>query len=113
MVLLRGIEYLERLHLGHDRIIPHALGLQFRDDPLRHGFLLGAVVEDRRAILRADVPPLAVQGRGVVDREKDVQQVVERDDRGIEGDLQDFGVAGRPGADLLVRRVGDVPARIA
>ena len=113
MVLLGGIERRERLELRHDRLIPQLLRLKLGDHALCRGLLLGTVIEDRRAILRADVGALAVEGGRVVDREEDVEQVFERDDLGIERDLYDLGVAGGSGADVLVRRVGDAPAGIS
>jgi len=49
---------------------------------LRHRLLVRRVVEDGGAVLRPDIPALAVECRRVVDREEDVQQVVEGHDRG-------------------------------
>src|SRR6185437_15867327 len=40
VVLLGRIETLERLHLGHDRIVPHVLRCELLDDLLRHRLLL-------------------------------------------------------------------------
>src|SRR5439155_11013533 len=89
------------------------LRLELLDDRLRHGLLLRRVIEDGRAVLRADVPTLTVQRGRVVNREEDVEQVVERYDGGVEGDLDDLGVARGAGADFLVRRVRDAPAGVA
>ena len=41
-----------------------------------------------------------------MNREVDMEQVLETDDLRIERDLHDLGVACGPGADVLVRRVG-------
>src|SRR6266480_4163890 len=55
------------------------VGTQYRSAVFYHT----RVIEDGRAVLRADVPALAVEGGRVVDREEDVEQVVERDDGGV------------------------------
>src|SRR5207244_1681751 len=73
VVLLGRIEGLERLHFGHDRVVPHVLGCELLDHLLRHGFLLRRVIEDRRPLLRPDVPALTVERGRVVDREEDVE----------------------------------------
>src|SRR5207247_692599 len=75
--------------------------------------LLGAVVEDRRAVLRARIGPLAVERGGVVEREEHLEQLAVGDDCGIEGDLHDLRVPRRAGAHRFVARMGHVPARVA
>src|SRR5438105_15561208 len=42
-----------------------------------------------------------------------MQQLVERDDAGVERDLHDLGMTGAAGAHVLVRRVGHVAPRVA
>src|SRR5690606_32548854 len=113
VVLLGGVERVQRRDLGHDRRVPDLLGLQLRDHFLRDPLLLLGMIEDRGAVLRADVGALAVQRRGVVDREEDAQQVAVGELVRVELDLHDLRVAGRAGADLLVRRVGHVAAGVA
>src|SRR2546421_1706134 len=113
MVLLRRVERPERLELGHNRIVPHLAGPKLGHDALRRRLLLGRMVENRRAVLRAHVAALTVQRRRVVNREEHVQQLVERHDGGIEADLHDLGVTGGAGAHVLVRRVGHTTPRIA
>ena len=71
------------------------------------------MVEDDGAVLRAGVGALPVQRRRVVRGEEDVEEVAVADDVGVEVDLDDFGVAGAPGADGVVRRVLDVAAHVA
>ena len=61
----------------------------------RRRLLLGRVEEDGRAVLRADVGPLAVQLRRVVAVPEDVEQRVVRDHRRVVVHLDDLGVAGR------------------
>ena len=67
--------------------------------------LLVVVVEDGRAVLRADVVALAVERRGVVRLPEDAEQVFERDFGRVVRDLHDLGVAGGSRADLFVGRV--------
>src|SRR5207245_8326935 len=66
-----------------------------------------------RAVVRARVAARTVQRGRVVNREERVQELVERHDGGIEGDLHDLGMAGGAGAHVLVRRVGHVAPRVA
>ena len=49
---------------------------------------------DARAVLRTDVVALAVRRGRVVDVKEDLQDLAQRDALGIEGDPNDFGVAG-------------------
>lgn len=61
--------------------------------------------KDGRAILCANIVPLAVQGRRIVDCEEDLQNFLEGNDLRIERELDDFGVAGGALADLIVGRI--------
>src|SRR5262249_23024499 len=74
-------------------------------DPL----LLVAGVEDRRAVAAADVVALPVLRRRVVDLEEELEQVAERDELGVEDDLDRLGVT----LVVAVGRVGDVTAGVA
>ena len=98
-----------RRHLGHDLAGPEARGLDIGDRVLGDAALLVVEVEDRRAVAHADVVPLAVQRRRVVDLEEELEQVAVRGLLGIEDDLDRLGV--RP--VVAVRRVRDVAARVA
>ena len=75
--------------------------------------LVVRLVEDDRPILRAFVRSLTVEARRVVRPPEDGEQVVEGDDRGVVLDLNDFGVPGQPGANLLISRVRHVAARVS
>src|SRR2546428_13012501 len=79
VVLLGGMEFGERDELGHDWVVPDLPHLELLDHLLRDGALLGAVVEDRRAGLRARVWPLAVWRGGVVERGGHPAQLAGRD----------------------------------
>ena len=102
MVILGGVEGLERQYLGDDGIIPEVLRLEVTDDFQRGGLLPGQCGEDGGAVLGANVTALAVEGGGVVDGEEDVQEDSVGDMSGVKGDAHDLGVTGVPGADLLV-----------
>jgi len=64
--------------------------------------LLGGMGEDDRAILVADVGPLAVHLGGVMHLEEILHERAVGDLGRIEGDLDDLGVTGALGPDLLV-----------
>ena len=112
MVLLGGIKRIERLELGHNRIVPDLLGFELGDHAFGGGFLLGGVVIDCRSILRTHIGPLLIEGRGIVNSEKDVQQIRVRDHVGIERHLHHFRVSRAPGAHLLVGGSRDMAARV-
>ena len=111
MVLLRAPEGLRGLDRGHDRVAETLLGA-LHHAPRGLGLLVG-VGEDHRAILIADVRPLAVELRRVVDLEVLLHQVLVVHLGGIEGDLANLDVAGGPAAHLLVGRVVDMAALVS
>jgi hypothetical protein len=65
-------------------------------------FLLCISIENRGAVLGANVISLPVEGRGIVGREKYGHQVAKRNLRWIEFDLGHFRMPGVAGANLLV-----------
>ena len=69
--------------------------------------------EDDRAVLRAGVGTLAVEGGRVVGVPKKVDDFLVGNFRRVVGDLHDFGVSGSAGADLLVGRVFGLSAGVA
>ena len=80
---------------------------------MRRGFLLAsAMVEDRRAVLAAEIEALAVAGGRIVDPPECLEQLRVADLGRVEPDLDRLGVAGAVPADPLVGRVRDVPAGI-
>src|SRR5258708_5840313 len=84
MERLRGPERGRRDDLGHDRAGPLARLIHLLLHALSDLLLAFVVIEDRRAVLRADVVALAV-GRGrVVQSEEELQNVFEADLRWIE-----------------------------
>src|SRR6185437_15724822 len=113
VVLLRAPERARGGDLGHDRTgKPAAAVERLLRTPRRR--LLGRIqIEDRGAVLAANVRTLAVDRRGVVILPEHLQQSVETHLRGIELDLHHLGVAGAVGTDLLVGRVVGHAARVA
>ncbi len=75
LVVLLGLpEVRSRRHLGHDRRAKGSRCVQLRDlCPCRRGLFL-RMREDHAAVLRAPVRALPVQLRGIVQREKRIQQ---------------------------------------
>src|SRR5215813_8326225 len=113
MIFLRLVESVEFRHLSHNRLVPDFLACDVSDDFVSDGFLLRRVIEDRGAILRADIGALTIQSRRIVDRKEDFEQFLERDHLRIELDLHDLGVACFSRAYLFIRRIGHSAARIA
>lgn len=66
-------------------------------------------IEDRRPVARAAVVALAVQRRGIMDLEKELQQLAIADGLRIEGDLNGFGVI----AVVAIGRVWHLAAGVA
>ena len=81
---------------------------------LGSGFrLLGRVGEDRGAVLRADVPALAVHLGRVVEAPELVHELAVRDLARIERHLDALGMARAAAADVLVVRVLGLSADVA
>ena len=102
------------LELRHDR--PRAeLAARLERGDLRLGSreLLGRVVEDGAAVLRAAVVALPVERRRVVQREEDVEQPLEGHRGRLERDAHGLGVARRALAHLAVLRVLRAAANVA
>ena len=70
------------------------------------------VVEDGRAILSSHVVALPIERRGIMRLEEHSEQIGERDLGRVVRHLHDFGVAGSPGTDLLIRRLLDIAAAV-
>ena len=113
MVVFGGVEGTEGLEFGDDGGGPELAGGNVGDDGLGLDLLVGGVVEDGRAVLRADIGALTIGGGGVVDGEEDFEQVGVADGGRIKGDLDGLSVAGKPGAHLLIGRIGAITADVA
>ena len=69
--------------------------------------------EDGGAVLIADIAELPVDDGGVDVVPEDVEQLLIRHLCRVKDHLHGFGVSGLAAGDLFVRRVVDVPARVA
>src|SRR5262245_21797506 len=77
-------------------------------------FLLASVmVEDRRAVLAAEIEALAVAGGRIMDPPEHLKQLCVADLGRVEPHLDRLGVAGAVPADLSVAGVRDVAAGVA
>src|ERR1700674_1461999 len=63
------------------------------------------MVKDDRTILRAHVRALAVRGRGIMVRPKNIKQLLVANECWIELDLHHFGMAGLVRAHVFVSRI--------
>ena len=84
-------------------------GVELLDVGVRDFLLIGVLVKNCGAVLGAVVRPLIIQFGGVVDGEKNPQQLAVGDLRRIEDDFHGFGVAGFAGADGFVLAVSWEP----
>jgi len=71
------------------------------------------VDENRRAILRTHIRPLAIDGRWIVAAPEDIEQLGEADFLRIKRHLHGFGMSGAVAADLAIGGIGLGPAGIA
>src|ERR1700733_13347564 len=71
------------------------------------------MVEDRRAVLAAEIEALAVAGGRIVDLPERLEQLLVADLARVEPHLDRLGVAGAVPADLPIGRVRHMPAGIA
>jgi hypothetical protein len=111
VVLLGPVERGRRGDLGDDLPLARLLLGVTRCD---RGFqLAGVMVEDRRAVLAADVEPLAVTRGRIVAPPERLEQLRVADLGRVEPHLDRLGVAGAVPADLLVAGVGDLAAGVA
>ncbi len=100
MVILCREELFQRGDLRDDSLLELFLGLLQGDLCF---FFLGCVVEkDDGPVLGAVIRALGVQRGWVMDFPEDLQDLGVRDDLGIEGDLNDLGMASGPITDLFV-----------
>src|SRR6266516_3259532 len=79
----------------------------------REFLLVSIMIENRRAVLAAHLPALAVAGGRIVDSPERFQQLGVTDLGRVEPYLDGLGVAGAVPADPLVGRVRDSPAGVA
>lgn len=112
LVIVFGlIEFRKRHDLRHDGVLEFRLRGGFRF--LCGGLLRVVLVENHGPVLGAVIWSLPVEGRRIVRGPEYFQERLKTDLRGVELQLHHLGMAGFPGANLLVGRVGHVPTRIA
>src|SRR6476646_2987583 len=95
IILMLGLGLPERSSRGHLRdnlARPKARSIDIGEGIFRGPRLRVAGIEDGRPIARAPVVALAVQRRGIMDLEKELQQLAIADALRIEGDLNGLGV---------------------
>ena len=76
VVIFGDVKPVEGGHLGDDRGIPNPGCSDLPDDFFGHFLLLLVVIKNRRAVLCADIIPLAVEGGRVVNRKEDLDQLI-------------------------------------
>src|SRR5208283_4306160 len=113
VIALGGIEGHCVGNFGDDGVGPALLRRQLLDDRLRVLALLGGLAEDHGPVLRPDVVALAVLGRRVVNGEENPEQVAKAELGRVEGYAHHLGMSGPSAADVLVSRVGAMPAGVA
>ena len=96
MIVFGSIEGLRGGDFGDDWGVKHVVRGEGGNQVLCRGFLIGGMVEDHGSVLRADVVALAVEGRGIVNGKKHVQEISKSNDGWVERDLHDFRVTGSP-----------------
>src|SRR3989304_6459681 len=99
MIIFCLIKCLKRHEFSHNRRFPQLLFLNFTDHLFGNNFLFLTTIENHRAILRADICPLTVQGSRVMDGTEDLQNFFQRNDLWVKRNLYHFGMTCRPGAD--------------
>src|SRR6266852_5207746 len=113
LVILFGAPEGARLcDLGGDWALELAAGVKRLLRFLCGGFLLRRMKENRGAVLLAEVRPLAIHLRRIVNAPESVQQLRVGNFLRIKGYLDDFGVAGGVRAHVFVCRIFLVPALV-
>src|SRR5471032_3361029 len=112
VILVLGLclpEWAGRFHLRDNLGWPQAGSIDILDGVLRYLLLRFAGVENGRAVAGAQVVALAIFRAGVVDLEKEFEDLAIADDGWIEDDFDRFGVR----AMIAVSGVGHVAAAVA
>src|SRR2546426_3303076 len=108
--VLRPIKSLEGRDFRHNRRIPDPGCGYLSNSFLGNLFLVLTMVENDRAILRADVCSLTIQRRGVMDSKEHLQEFFEGNGVWVEGELDHLCMSTVTLADLVVRRIRHSPA---
>src|ERR1700722_3068708 len=102
MIGFGGVEGFERRDLSDDRSAEYFGGVELLDVGVGDFLLVGILVENYGTVLGAVVWALVVEFGGIVDGEKDAEQLAVGDLRWIVDDFHGFGVAGIAAADGFV-----------
>jgi hypothetical protein len=105
MIFLRAPEFWGRFDLRHDWAFEFAALIELCFRRLGRRFLLGRMIKNDRAILRANIRALAIDRRWVVIRPENVEQLIIAHLRRVEFHLHDFRVSRFIRANVLVSRV--------
>ena len=103
----------KRRHFGGDGGAEHFVLRHLADHGVGHFAMLGPIVVDAAAVLRAHIVALAVQGGRVVGMEEDLQDFLQADFVSIERQAHDLGMACVALADLLVSGIDGVAIGVA
>src|SRR4029077_17517588 len=112
VILFGGIELRGWRDLGDDGPVEKSRSGQRLFGCARPLFLLGRDREYRRAVLLADIRPLAVHRRGIVVLPKNLEKIAVGDFRRVVRDLERFGMAGTAAADVLISGILRLTARV-
>jgi len=96
-------------HLGDNLARPKAGSIDIGNGVFRDPLLLVAGIEDGRPVARSPVVALTVQRRGIMDLEKEFQQLSIADGLRIEGNLNGFRMI----AVVAIRRVRHLASGVA
>ena len=103
----------KRRHFGGDGGAEQLVLRHLADHGAGHFTMLGLVVIDAAAVLRAHIVALAVQGGRVVGVEEDFQDLLQADFVSIERQAHNLGMACVALADLLVSGIDGVAIGVA
>src|SRR5690349_9881884 len=98
MVVLSDEKWAGRGHFGDNRLCVDAFFSQRGDDFFRNRPLLGGMIKNRRPILCSDVVSLLVESGRVMNGKEYFENISERDDLWIKGDLYDLRMTRPSGA---------------
>src|SRR4029078_8786482 len=112
VILFSNVELDRRDALGDDRRREGLVRRKFRDDFLGFGFFLRRMIENGRAVLRADVVTLTVQSGRIVDDEKYLQKIAETQSRRNKSNLYDLGITVVAATYIAVGRFWLVAAHL-
>ena len=101
-------EFGSGFYFGHYLTGPKSRSINVRNRLLRDPFLFFGRVENRGAVTRSGIVPLAILGRGVVDLKEEFQQLPITQLLWIENDFNRFGVT----FVVAIRCIGNVASRV-